>query len=157
MIEAQGRLKSGGYGDGIETGDVVFYETQMLPTINARQRLALAGAKGRIARAAIIVDPDNPTNPRDVETLYLKMLQAMTTIYGPPSSQVEEGVFGPGFLADLQDGLLMRNAHGRLGDSILRLSIPRRLDGQARIEAMRVRAAPPVNTNPLGFGFEALS
>ncbi len=141
LAAARERLAEAGLGGGsVQAGGVV-YEARLLPDVDARQRLVLAGDGGRVDRTALVVSLAG-VDANEAASTWSRVLRAMVERFGRPAATYEEGGFGPAYANDVLMGRLVRAADWRLADGVLRVGIPRRLDGTARIEIQHARALP---------------
>lgn len=126
---------------------VVVYEAAALPAINLRQRLVLLHQGRRHRTAAVILDPVDPANGAALERDFNKVLSEVIRLYGRPESTFERGDFNGNVAQDIARSDLIRLAEWPTDGGTLRLGIPRRLDGQIRIELHHSRSfRPPSHT-----------
>lgn len=128
------RLAVAGFHGGIRQADTVIYEAPLLDEISQRQRFAIEHGAGRITRVALVVNLDDTDNAQAVSQTYERVRRALLDRFGNPSLNYEEGEIAPTLTADLSAGRIIRTTEWRTGDGTLRLGIPRRLDGQVRID-----------------------
>ena len=115
-------------------GNTIVYELRLLNEIDQRQRFAIETDAGRITRTALVISIDDPNNVSAVGQTYERVRKALLDRYGNPTLTFEEGAIGPTFVADLNAGRVIRTMEWQTESGKLRLGIPRRLDGQVRIE-----------------------
>lgn len=128
------RLTAAGFHGGIRQADALIYEVRLLGEIDQRQRFAIEHSAGRITRVALVVNLDDPNNAQIVAQTYERVRKALLDRFGNPSLNYEEGAIAPTLAADLSAGRIIRTTEWRTVDGTLRLGIPRRLDGQVRID-----------------------
>lgn len=128
------RLVVAGFHGGIRQANTIIYEASLLDEIGQRQRFAIEHGAGRVTRVALVVNLDDPDNAQAVSQTYERVRRALLDRFGNPSLNYEEGEIAPTLTADLSAGHLIRTTEWRTGDGTLRLGIPRRLDGQVRID-----------------------
>lgn len=148
-------LAEGGIAGGVRQPNAVVYETRLLAELEQRQRLVLAHDAGLLERSALIVSLADQATGDDASRTYERVRRALLDRFGNPSFTFDEGAFGPGFAADLAAGRFIRLTEWttQAGHTI-RLGIPRRLDGLARIEVHHARRFPsPRDTN---WGLDAI-
>jgi hypothetical protein len=136
---ALARIADAGFGAAARQPSSFVYETRVMPDVEGRQRLVVTHEAGRVERVAVIVSLAPGSAPSDAGRAYDAVMRAMIQQFGRPSATREEGTFGPGFANDLAMGRLARVAEWRLADGVLRVGIPRRLDGVARVEIQHAR------------------
>lgn len=128
------RLTAAGFKGGIRQSNTIIYEVHLLGEIDQRQRFAVEHSAGQVTRVALVVNLDDPNNAQVVAQTYERIRKALLDHYGNPSLNYEEGTIAPTLTADLSAGRIIRTTEWRTGDGTLRLGIPRRLDGQVRID-----------------------
>jgi len=136
------RLSASGITGGTRQADAVVFETRLLPEIDERQRVALVYSAGLIERAAIVVSLAETGSADDAGRIYERVRRALIDRFGRPATTFEEGTFGPQFARDVAAGRLIRVAEWKTERGTVRLGIPRRLDGVARIEIVHARTFP---------------
>lgn len=133
-------------GQAVLDGLIVF-ETTVLVNIDLRQRLALVHEGARFRKAAVAFAPLDPTDGRTLEADLGQVLTELAGIYGRPSATFARGDFAGDVARDIASGDLIRLVEWRTDTGVLRLGIPRRLDGAIRIELQHARSfRPPSHT-----------
>lgn len=133
------RLEASGMPAGILQGHATVYEQSLIGDMTERQRLAITHDKGTVGRIALVINPNDPNNPQDVAQAYERVRKAMLDRFGRPSFTFEERTIGPTFVADLNANREIRAMEWLTESGKLRLGIPRRLDGQIRIEVQHAK------------------
>ena len=128
------RLSEVGIRGGTRTGDGQVFETRLLHDVPQRQRLVLVSSNDSIRRAALLVDFSDPNNAAQVAREYEEVRRAMLDRFGPATLNFEDGAIGPNFAADLNLSRVVRVMQWSTPSGVLRMGIPRRLDGQVRME-----------------------
>ena len=82
------------------------------------------------------------------------MRRALIDRFGRPASTFETGTFSATFASDVAAGRLVRIAEWKTERGTLRLGIPRRLDGLARIEVHHAATVP--SARETAWGLDAL-
>ena len=138
------RLSEAGIRGGTRQGDDVIFEVRLLEELTQRQRLVIESEADRIRRVALLVDFPDQNNAAEVTRDYEQVRRAMLDRFGPAMLNFEDGAIGPSFVADLNMNRVVRIMQWTTQAGMLRLGIPRRLDGQARIEIQHAaRFGPP--------------
>lgn len=138
------RLEEAGFRAGMRQGDLVVYEQRLLNEIEQRQRLVLQGEAGRLTRTGLVIDLDDPNNAQAVAQTYERVRKALLDRFGSPALTFEEGDIARTLVADLNAGRVIRVMEWATEAGTLRLGLPRRLDGQVRIEIQHAaRFGPP--------------
>jgi hypothetical protein len=134
LERAMARLSESGIRGGTRQGDNVIFEVRLLEELTQRQRLVIESEGDRIQRVALLVDLPDQNNAAQVVRDYEQVRRAMLDRFGPAMLNFEDGTIGPSFVADLNMNRVVRVMQWTTQAGMLRLGIPRRLDGQARIE-----------------------
>ncbi|MCB1863868.1 MAG: hypothetical protein KDG50_00430 [Chromatiales bacterium] len=148
MARATGRLTEAGYGAPLELVDAVTYDAVVLPAIDQRQRLVLERRGPIVERSALVIDLDPNGGPDNAAQTFERVRETLIETYGRPGRTLDDGEFSAEFVADVNAGRLTRVSDWNFADGVLRLGIPRRLDGAVRIEVQHARSLPPP-TEPL--------
>src|SRR5207247_2183194 len=82
---------------------------------------------------AVVIDPDGHSADDFLRT-FERVRQILLDRYGRPSAFLEEGDPGSDVAAAVNGGGFIRISEWSRADGVLRFGIPRRLDGQVRIE-----------------------
>ncbi|MCB2101529.1 MAG: hypothetical protein KDE22_11700 [Rhodobacterales bacterium] len=143
LADVQAALASAGIRGGSPQAGVMVYETPLLDGIDNRQRLALRHADGRLAEAVLVIDFRDTTVPANTMREFADVRDQLLKIYGPPTNVVEDGAFDANLKANLRNGTFVRLWEWRTRSGLLRFGIPRRLDGDVRMELVHARALPP--------------
>jgi hypothetical protein len=137
------RLEAVGISGGVRQPGVVLYETRILEEIEQRQRLALVHDDKRIANTALIVEFEDVGNRDSVAQTFERVRRALLDRFGNPAFNFEEGNFAATFAADVNSARFIRIMEWQSEVGRVRLGVPRRLDGQVRIEVQHARSFPP--------------
>jgi hypothetical protein len=113
---------------------VVIYEAPIIEIITERQRLALEHVRGRVRSASVIIDVDDTAMATEFARLYERAREHLLGRYGSPVRTLEEGAFEADMSGALSAGRFVRSAEWQTPEGVIRLGIPPRLDGVARIE-----------------------
>lgn len=136
---------------GVQEGRFRIFETLWFEEISQRQRLVLERTGSRLTRAGILIDLDAVGEPESFEHLYERLRSVLIRRYGAPISQ-EKGVFEPGMADELRAGRFLRISDWHTPAGVIRLGIPRRMDGRIRIEVVYASSFPL--SAIMGWGFE---
>lgn len=141
--QARSLVSRSAISTGITQPGVDIYEVRLLPNIDRRQRLAITHSGGRVVKAALVIDLDNPGDTATVTRTFNRVQEELIRRYGPPSRTFNIGTFSPSFVDDVNNGRFIRNAEWRMSDGTLRFGIPRRLDRKIRLEVQFARSFAP--------------
>jgi len=128
------RLRDGGFAAISRQPGLVVAEARLLAEIEERQRLAIVEAAGRIERAGLVIAFDDVSSPQAVARAFERVRKALLDRLGAPAASFEEGAFDAGFVNALGAGRFVRVMEWQAGGGRLRFGIPRRLDGEPRME-----------------------
>lgn len=134
------RLSASGFSGGTRQPQAVVFESRLLREVDERQRVALLHSGGRIDRVALLVSLSSTGGADDAGRIYERVRRALIERFGRPAQTFEDGAFGPSFAQDVASGRLIRVTEWRTDRGVLRMGIPRRLDGAARIEVQHARS-----------------
>ena len=139
----------GSFGRGVAIANATVYDVDFLMNVDGRQRLAVVYDRDdRVEKVALLV-PLERASAADASRAYDRVLREMIERFGRPDSVRQEGAIRDGYAADFSSGKVVRYAEWRRPEGLLRLGIPRRLDGTARIEVQRARSLG----DPRAFGW----
>ena len=122
------------------------FEVVRLDEIAQRQRLVLTREDDRLARLTLLVDADSATG----FDVYERVRRVLIERFGSPAEVYEVGRPGPDLAAEVQLGQVVRAMEWRLPEGILRLTMPRRLDGRLKIEVSLADSFSPLRANDWG-------
>ena len=121
------------------------YETRLFKEIGQRQRLVLVYDKKRVVqKIGLVIDFDDVGDVDTVEQLFGKVRTVLFKTYGRPAAFFEEGDFGLTFPIDVNTNRFLRLYEWMTPSGTLRFGIPRRLDGQIRMEIHHAKRFPGV-------------
>ncbi|KAB7627796.1 hypothetical protein [Alkalilimnicola sp. S0819] len=113
---------------------LLVYETDILPSLSNRQRLALEHEGGALRQATLIVDIEERGGPEQALHTYEQVREWLLRRYGRPDRRVEAGQFDAHLPMALAVGDFERTLQWHTGSGLLSLTIPRRTDGRIRLE-----------------------
>jgi hypothetical protein len=134
-------LKKRNMQGGIQEGRNLVFETVWFDDVSQRQRLVLTQQMKYLERAAIIIDLNQVGELDNAYQLYERVRSKLNREFGAATTQ-EIGVFSPNLAGDLRNGKFIRISDWKTPTGILRLGIPRRLDGIVRIELQHAQSFP---------------
>jgi hypothetical protein len=141
--DVRAALEAGGFGGGVAQGaSSHVYEARPFPEFAQRQRLVLTEERGALRTAAVIVELDDLGSRVSFAQLYEGLRKSLSDRYGSPSATFETGDLTDAIALDVNNNRLVRVTEWKTASGILRLGIPRRLDGRVRIEAQHARSFP---------------
>lgn len=142
LERAMTRLADAGIRGGTRQVSSVIFELRLLADLPQRQRLVLEHSGGSITHTALIVDFAEVNASAQVVRDYEQVRRALLDRFGPSASNFEDGQIGTNFVADLNMNRVVRSMQWATPAGTLRLGIPRRLDGQVRIEIQHALSFP---------------
>lgn len=141
---AEALLAEGRVPAGAPVGGFTVMEYPWLREIMQRQRLVLEYRADVLERAAVIIDFEPVGDPETARQTFERIRQQLIRRYGNPLRSYDDGEFGPDFARAVNEQRLLRLSEWQLADgSLLRFGMPRRLDGQVRMEIHHARSFPP--------------
>jgi hypothetical protein len=141
LEQATTALAGRGIRDGIRQGRHTVFEAAWFDDVSQRQRLVLTASQQSLERASVIVDLNQVGDLDNVGQLYERLRSRLNREFGSPTTQ-ETGSFGPNLARDLRAGTFVRVSDWKTPTGVLRLGIPRRLDGVVRIEVQHAQSFP---------------
>lgn len=126
----------------IEEGLMV-YETRLFEEIELRQRLALNTQRNILKKSAIVINYGVINRQEDIMQAFEKVKSILLNKYGMPTSFYERGTVSRNLVNDLRIGAFIRLTEWSRPGGVIRLGIPRRLDGQIRMEIHFAEGFPP--------------
>ncbi len=126
----------------IEDG-LLLYETRVIEEIELRQRLALIHQRDVLKKSAIIIDFSITDRPEDMMQLFQRVKSILLDRYGTPTNFYERGTVTRNLLSDIRNGNFIRITEWSKPGGVIRFGIPRRLDGQIRMEIQFAESFPP--------------
>ncbi len=128
-------------------GDIDVFEYAVLPRIEGRQRLALVESRGILTASVLIIDFNDTGSLDSTAQLFERVRKELIDRYGAPTSLHEEGEFSDQLVRDVNSQRFTRTVEWQTSSGTLRFGIPRRFDGQVRMEIQhRAAFSPPRNT-----------
>ncbi|MCI5050476.1 MAG: hypothetical protein MRY32_09160 [Rickettsiales bacterium] len=118
---------------------VYAYEASLIDEVIERQRLVLEHGGGKVQKSALVIDVNDTGSPRSVEQLYERVKQILVRQYGQPDYIYEKGDFTMDVANDINTEQVIRVVEWNTPEGKLRYGMPRRLDGQIRIELQHAK------------------
>jgi hypothetical protein len=135
-------LERNSIGGGAEVSGFMVYEYPVLENIFQRQRYATSIDADELQRMILIIDFDDIGNRDSVFQTFERVRQTLIRQFGTPTRTIEEGEMSDTFMADVNGQRLIRIVEWKTGSGTLRFGIPRRLDGQVRMEVQHAASFP---------------
>ena len=142
LAQAKASLAAAGISEGTELPGATVYEAPLFEELLMRQRLVLVHEAGRIKKTAVIVELTDMGDPDTAMQSYERIRRALMNLYGRPKT-FERGQLSGIFASDINSGRVIRISEWETEAGAIRLGIPRRLDGQIRIEVQHAEQFPP--------------
>ncbi|MCX8110329.1 MAG: hypothetical protein N3D15_03650 [Syntrophorhabdaceae bacterium] len=141
--QAKEILKKNNIVDPVSQDDLLIYEARVFEEIELRQRLALIQKNNLINKSAIIVDFNITDRPADIMQTYQRVSSILLNKYGTPTNFYERGTVGANLMDDIRNGNFIRISEWSRPGGVIRLGLPRRLDGRVRMEIQFAPSFPP--------------
>jgi hypothetical protein len=122
---------------------LVVYEARLLDAISLRQRLALVETAGILESATLVIAFSDTGNAAATAGEYLRVRDTLLQRYGAPQDSQESGEFSANLNADMVLGRFERRLDWRTDGGVIRFGIPRRIDGEVRMELTHASRLPP--------------
>jgi len=145
MDEAEKQLIAKGIVNPVRQENFLLYETRVFDEIDLRQRLVLIQKNNALNRSAVIIDFAYLEQPDDIMQTFQRILSILLDRYGNPSSFYEKGETGGRLLSDIRNGRFIRLTEWSRPGGVIRFGMPRRLDGQVRMEIQFAESFPPLS------------
>lgn len=145
LKEANLKLAYSNIGSAQELGRYLVFEHQQLDTLDLRQRLFIDQTTDSVRASGLIIDFDNLGSADSAAQSYAKVSKALVNQLGAPDRVYEKGDFTGNLIRDVNRGELVRIMEWYGSDSVVRFGIPRRLDGQVRMELRHGERFPDIN------------
>ncbi len=126
----------------IEDG-LLLYETRVFEEIELRQRLALLHQRDILKKSAIIIDFGIIDRPDDMIQMFQRVRSILLDRYGTPTNFYERGTVSRNLVSDIRNENFIRITEWSKPGGVIRFGIPRRLDGQVRMEIQFAENFPP--------------
>lgn len=136
-------VDAAGVGGGSDVAGFTVYEYPLLGEVFQRQRLALRFAGDTLTDSVLIIDFDDIGNRDSVAQTFERVREVLIRRFGAPARTFEEGDISATLAADVNGQRVIRVVEWRTAGGVLRFGIPRRLDGQVRMEIRHARTLPP--------------
>ena len=142
MTEIHQRLIETHHRDGVSIGNAQVFEVRMFPEFSQRQRLVLVIEGDRLLKSAVLIDLDPNGDLVSIRETYERLRSILSKRHGAPHT-FEEDEFTANLFNDVNNDRFIRISEWSTPHGTLRLGIPRRLDGQVRIELQHAESFPP--------------
>ncbi|MBI9087065.1 MAG: hypothetical protein JEZ11_25955 [Desulfobacterales bacterium] len=141
--DARHRLENAEAGQPMAMAGYDVYELRLLREFDQRQRLAVAYRKNAVREVALLMDLETLGGPDTMGQVYAQVKKTLVERFGGPDVDVEKGKFGLNLAGALFSDTFVRLSEWHSRQGILRFGIPRRLDGEVRIEIRLSPEFPP--------------
>lgn len=136
-------LSFNGISGGVYLPGAIVYRTRVLSDTDLDQRFVVLHRHGRAQSSAVIIELGDLRDVSGIRQAFERVNEELIRKYGPPARNFRQGEFGPTFEQDVNNDRFIRIAEWDIGRNVLRYGIPRRLDGQVRIEIRYAKELPP--------------
>lgn len=133
FAKALARLEEMAGGPARRFGELAMADVKLFTDIPQRQRLVLERTGETLNRAVAVLDVDGSI-PGQVGDVLERTRRTLIEWYGAPTEVYDRGTFGPRLAEAVRGGVFARTAQWVLPGGMLRLGLPRRLDGRLRVE-----------------------
>lgn len=136
-------LENAGGTEASVQGGWLVYDLRVLPEVFQRQRLSVEYVGGVVRRSVVIINFDQVGDARSIQQEHDAIQQQLIEAYGRPARTFAEGDFDDSLVAALNSDRFVRITEWDTETGVLRFGIPRRLDGELRMELLHAPALPP--------------
>lgn len=143
LVTARARLEAAGITGSTQLGQYRVYPFRVLEEIDRHQRVVLETRGDQVFSSALLVSLDEVGDRTSFAQTFERVRKAFLDAYGAPLSNVEEGPWVDDLAGALAAGSFIRITEWSRPEGVIRLGIPRRLDGRVRIEIRFARGFPP--------------
>ena len=99
---------------------------------------------GFLEQTTLVIDFDRTGGPETRVQTFERVREILLRRYGTPDERIEQGRFSATLAQDLASGRFARVMQWETPTGVLRFGIPRRADGQVRMEVSHARDFPPI-------------
>jgi hypothetical protein len=142
LLRIEKRLSASRLAPAYRVGDILVYEAPLLDGVDLHQKLAIVSAAGEVDTIVLILEFEDPGNPAQMGRDYAKVRNELLKRLGAPDEYREHGAFEDNIAVELARGRFERLLQWRTASGLLRFGIPRRLDGQVRMEIRHAAEIP---------------
>jgi len=114
-------------------GNLAMADLKLFNDIPQRQRIVLENSENKLKQAVLVIDVDGSV-PGQVGDVLERTRRTLIERYGTPSEVDERGTLGPRLAERHRAGLFARTAQWEIPGGVVRLGLPRRLDGRLKVE-----------------------
>jgi hypothetical protein len=122
---------------------LLVHETRVFEEIELRQRLVLVQKNNILRKSAIIIDLGSMDRPQEIMQVFQRVRSILLDKYGSPASFFDRGAVSANLLSDIRNGNFIRITEWSKPGGTIRFGMPRRLDGQVRMEIQFAQNFPP--------------
>ncbi|MCG8324847.1 MAG: hypothetical protein MI673_04965, partial [Thiotrichales bacterium] len=127
---------------GVNQSGYIVYEYPVLPDVFQRQRLGLQYIGDSLETSVLIIDFDQVGDRDTTRQVFERVREVLIRQLGGPTRTLEEGEFTADFVRAVNDQRLIRLIEWESPTGTIRFGIPRRLDGQVRMEIQHSGSLP---------------
>jgi hypothetical protein len=142
MQDISSSLQTHEIGQALEQSGYLVYETDIIRDIFMRQRLALEFAGGLLLRSVVVIDFEDVGDRDSNAQTFERIRQVMIRQLGSPARTFDEGEFSENLALDVNSQRFVRITEWNTSYGVIRFGIPRRLDGQVRMEIQHATGFP---------------
>jgi hypothetical protein len=142
LVRIEKRLSASRLVPAYRLGNTLVYDAALFDGVDLQQKLALVHSAGEVEAVVLILEFEDPGDPAQMARDYAKVRNELLKRLGSPEEYREQGTFDANIAVDLARGRFERMLQWRTASGLLRFGVPRRLDGQVRMEIRRGATMP---------------
>ena len=142
LVRIEKRLSASRLVPAYRLGNTLVYDAALFDGVDLQQKLALVHSAGEVEAIVLILEFEDPGDPAQMARDYAKVRNELLKRLGSPEEYREQGTFDANIAVDLARGRFERMLQWRTASGLLRFGVPRRLDGQVRMEIRRGATMP---------------
>jgi len=133
-LKVDANLLTNGWVKSWQTATQTLFDGRLFPFVAQRQRLVTSYSASNLSDSTLIIDFSNTGDLDSVQRIYERVAALLLKQYGNPTVQFERGEFDNNLASNLQSEDFIRILEWKTQQGVVRFGIPRRTDGQVRIE-----------------------
>jgi len=133
-LKVDENLLTNGWVKNWQTATQTLFDGRLFPFVAQRQRLVASYIGSNLSDNTLIIDFTDVGDLDSIQRTYQRITALLLRQYGNPTAQFERGEFDNNIVNNLQSEDFIRIIEWKTEQGVVRFGIPRRTDGQVRIE-----------------------
>jgi len=143
LVNVRAEVGRSGFGTAAESRGMSVLEAPVFSAFDQRQRLVLLHGAGVLEKAAVIVEFNDVGDGGDAARTFERLREHLVRALGRPAREYTRGDFTGDLRENVNSEALLRIIEWDRPAGTIRFGIPRRLDGQVRMELQFAGRFPP--------------